>query len=223
MSRRLASLAAAPLRLALPVAAALLSSCAGPQVAVNPRADFSRIKRVAVTTFSGAGGEAAADNFALALLAHGADIVERQRLEAVLREQRLTAEGLLDPATVKKVGHILGVDAVIVGTVSSFSPGQSYLVYSGGAGTIIGATVTPIAGRTVYSQGSAVGLPGSSVVTSAATVGILARMVDVETGSVMWSARMTYEGFDVDTAMGEVTASFARSLVPIWPSLLPLK
>lgn len=202
---------------------AWLSSCAGPNVAVNLRADFSAIRRVAVSPFSGTGGEAAADMIAQDLLARGADVVERQRLEAVLREQSLSGQGLLDPATVKRVGKILGVDALIVGTVTNYSPGQSYLVYSGGAGTILGATVTPIAGRTVYSQGPAVGVPGSDVVTSAAAVGLVARMVDVETGSVLWSARMTYEGFDVDTAMAAVTGSFADSLVPIWPQLRSLK
>ena len=201
----------------------LLSSCAGPQVAVNPRADFSRIHRIAVTAFSGSGGEAAGDMLGQELLARGADIVERQRLEAVLRERSLSAEGILDPSTVKQVGKILGVDAIIVGTVTNYSPGQSYLVYSGGAGTLVGATVTPIAGRSVYSQGPAGGIPGSDVVTSAASVGLVARMVDVETGSVLWSARMTYEGFDVDTAMSEVSRSFADSLVPIWPILRPLK
>jgi len=75
----------------------------------------------------------------------------------------------------------------------------------------------------VYSQGPAVGLPGSDVVRSASAVGLVARMVDVETGSVLWSARMNYEGFDVETAMATVAGSFADSLVPIWPFLHPLK
>jgi len=200
-----------------------LAACAGPQVAVNRKADFSKIHRIAVTSFSGGGGEAAADTLAQDLLFRGADVVERNRLDSVLRERNLSAEGILDPATIKQVGKILGVDALIVGTVTNYSPGQSYLVYSGGAGTIIGATVTPIQGRTVYSQGPAVGVPGSDVVTSAASVGLVARMVDVETGSILWSARMTYEGFDIDSAMSAVSGSFADSLVPIWPSLHSIK
>jgi len=45
----------------------------------------------------------------------------------------------------------------------------------------------------------------------------------VETGSVLWSARMTYEGLDTETAMATITESFAESLVPIWPALHALK
>ena len=203
-----------------------LASCAGPQVAVNRRADFSKIHRIAVTSFSGPGGEGASDLLAQDLLARGADVIERQRLDAVLNEQHLSVEGILEPSTIKRLGKILGVDALIVGTVTSYSPGQSYLVFSGGGSgsTVIGNAVTPISGSgMLYSQGPAIGAPGSEVLTSNATVGLTARMVDVETASIMWSARMNYEGFDVETAMSQVTKSFADSLVPVWPQLTPLR
>src|ERR1041385_5234879 len=97
----------------------LLSGCVGPQVAVNSHADFSPIHRVAVASFGGPGGDVAADLLTQDLLQHGADVVERQRLDAVLREQNLASQNMLDPATAKKIGHILGVDAIFVGTVSN--------------------------------------------------------------------------------------------------------
>jgi hypothetical protein len=46
-------------------------------------------------------------------------------------------------------------------------------------------------------------------------------MVDVETGSVLWSGRMSYQGYDIASAMAAITASLAKSLVPLWPSLHP--
>lgn len=202
------------------IACFLLSGCAGPQVAVNPRADFSKIRRVAVASFDGPGGNTASDLFAQDLLKHGADVVERQRLEAILKEQQLSSSGILDPETTKKLGKILGVDAIIVGTVSNYTPGQSYIVQSSKEGQIVvGGTVTPVTGRNVYSAGSVLGLPDSHVVTSAAQAGIIARMVDVETGSLLWSGRMNYEGYDAETAMSFVTSSLVRSLVPLWPLL----
>lgn len=47
-------------------------------------------------------------------------VVERSQLEKVLREQNLGREGRIDPSTAAKVGRILGVDALIIGSVSVF-------------------------------------------------------------------------------------------------------
>jgi tetratricopeptide (TPR) repeat protein len=45
-------------------------------------------------------------------------LIERSRLAQVLQEQRLAQSGLLDEAQAAQVGKILGVDAIVVGTVS---------------------------------------------------------------------------------------------------------
>lgn len=45
-------------------------------------------------------------------------LIERNRLAQVLQEQRLAQSGLLDQAQAAQVGKILGVDAIVVGTVS---------------------------------------------------------------------------------------------------------
>ncbi|OGS10830.1 MAG: hypothetical protein A2234_03860 [Elusimicrobia bacterium RIFOXYA2_FULL_58_8] len=47
----------------------------------------------------------------------GLEVVERGRLDEVLKEQKLGARGVLDPVTAKKIGNILGADAVVTGTV----------------------------------------------------------------------------------------------------------
>ncbi|SRR5258708_3924610 len=200
--------------------AMVLAGCATPEVAVNRRADFSKIHRVAVASFGGEGGDVAADLLTQDLLQHGADVVERQRLDALLQEHHLAAQKILDPATVKKIGKTLGVDAVFMGTVGSNIPSQSYLVTVARDNRYTG--VTPIGAGDVYPEGPAFGVPDSQVVTSAARSAITARMVDVETGSILWSGRMSYEGYDSQSAMASITASFAKSLVPLWPSLHPL-
>jgi hypothetical protein len=196
-----------------------LIGCATPEVAFNSHADFSKIQRVAVATFGGPSGDVAADLLTQDLLNHGADVVERQRLDAVLQEQNLAQQNILDPATVKKIGKILGVDAIFVGTVASNVPSQSYLVTDTRHSQI--ATVTAVGGSDLYTAGPAVGVPDSQVVTSAAQDALIARMVDVETGSILWSGRMSYEGYDNQTAMASITSSLAKSLVPLWPALHP--
>ena len=196
---------------------ALMSACATPQVAVNPRADFSTIKRVAVLPFSGAHGDLAADMLTQSLIARGADVVERQRLDAVLKEQTGSASTSYDPATAIQVGKILGVDALFVGTVGESTPQTSYIV--SGTNDSIVTNVTKVSGGSVYSEGSVLGVPNSQILSTTANVSLIARMVDAQTGSIMWSASMSYEGFDVSSAMREICESFASSLSPIWPGL----
>jgi curli biogenesis system outer membrane secretion channel CsgG len=199
----------------------LLPAGCGPglKVAYNPRTDFSAIRRIGVVTFAGPSGGAAADILTQDLLAAGVQIVERQRLDAVLDEQELARTGVLDPETAVKLRKVLGVDALIVGSVSSYSPGQSYLVQNDGAAVRVGAGVTPVSGRSVHVGGEVWGLPNTQMVSTASTVGLIARMVDVQTGTVLWSARMNYEGFDAETAMSTITEAFVKSLVKVWPAL----
>ncbi|MBI5744710.1 MAG: hypothetical protein HY952_09190 [Elusimicrobia bacterium] len=198
----------------------LLAACATPKVAFNPRADFSAIKRVAVLSFAGPKGELAADVMTQSLLEHGADVVERQRLDSVLREQSLTASSAFDPATARQLGKLLGVDALFVGTVAESTPQSTYIVSQSANPQ---ANVTQVNGNTVYSEGSVAGLPNAQLLTTTANVSLLSRMVDVQTGSVLWSASMAYEGFDIASAMSGITDAFIRSLIPIWPSLYSSK
>lgn len=206
--------------LALPVLA-LPAACVTPRVAVNPRADFSAIKRVAVLPFNGPKGELAADMLTQSLMARGADVVERQRLDAVLKEQALSASTSFDSTTAKLLGKILGVDAIFVGTVGESTPQASYLI--SGSDSPIVANVTRVSGSSVHSGGSVPGMHNSQIFSTTANVSLVSRMVDVPTGSIMWSASMSYEGFDIISAMRGISESFTRSLAPIWPGLYQVK
>ncbi|MBI5246592.1 MAG: hypothetical protein HY923_05380 [Elusimicrobia bacterium] len=83
-----------------------------------------KIKRVAVVPFTGPRGNATfsgsivSERLVIQILARGElDIVERRFLEKVLEEQRLGGFGIMDPGTVKTLGKVLGVDAILTGTV----------------------------------------------------------------------------------------------------------
>jgi tetratricopeptide (TPR) repeat protein len=63
-------------------------------------------------------GEALGEILAIALADQkGMVVVERQKLRAVLDEQRLTLAGLADPATAARVGKLLHADVVVVGSL----------------------------------------------------------------------------------------------------------
>ena len=211
----------------LPALVLALAACAErPRTAVNPRADFSTIKRVAVVAFQGPSGELAADYLTQSLMSRGANVVERRQLAAVLAERKMTENGLLDTGTIKKVGKILGVDALFLGTVAKSQEAQSYMVTDtaqpGQQNRRRGrSTVTPVGGRTVSPGQPVLGVPGAQVVTTEASVSVLARMVDARTGSVLWSGTMKEIHFEADEAMQSVADSLVDSLAPHWPQLLP--
>ena len=201
------------LLLALP----LLAACVSPQVAINQHADFSTVKRVAVLSFSGSRGDLAADLLTQSLLMRGADVIERQRLSDVIQEHSLSSSGYFDQATAKQLGRLLGVDALFVGTVAESNPAGKYLVNTANGNLV--TEVTKVSNTSLYSEGAVAGLPNSQLLSSTANATLVARMVDAQTGAILWSGSMSYEGFDLTTAMREIADAFTTSLSPIWPAL----
>lgn len=65
-------------------------------------------------------------------------IVDRLRLEDVMREQHLELSGLVDPATAKEVGKLLGVDYLVVGNLHQFNFIESAVPIGGLIGSITG-------------------------------------------------------------------------------------
>jgi len=84
-------------------------------------------KRVAVLSFDAPMefrtaqlGNVIGDMLTTALVKMGLEIIERQQLEAVLREQQLARLGIIDPATAVEMGKILGVDYILGGRITEF-------------------------------------------------------------------------------------------------------
>ncbi len=50
------------------------------------------------------------------------EVVERAQLDKVMRELKLGTSGLMDDATVKSIGKLLGVEAIVTGTLSQVGP-----------------------------------------------------------------------------------------------------
>lgn len=48
-------------------------------------------------------------------------VVERSRIEAILAEQNLGESGRIDASTAAQIGRILGVDAVVIGSITRFN------------------------------------------------------------------------------------------------------
>jgi TolB-like protein len=57
----------------------------------------------------------------LVVEAKGFNVIERMQLKVILQEHQLNTTGLIDPATVRKLGQIAGVDALVTGILVPFS------------------------------------------------------------------------------------------------------
>ncbi len=58
-------------------------------------------------------------------------VVERDKLNTIMGEQKLAMTGAIDPATAARVGKILGLNAIVTGAISEFgtsTEGSEYLI-----------------------------------------------------------------------------------------------
>jgi TolB-like protein len=142
----------------------LLLACGCAQrVLVQPEVDVTRYNRLAVLPFetdniASTAGNALADQIILDLLqqAPALDIVERTRIDVLLREQGLVRQGAVDPESAVSVGRMLGVNAILTGSMSM------------SVGTVA---------------------PSPDNVQRVATGTAIMRVIDSETGKIIWADR----------------------------------
>ena len=86
---------------------------------------------LAVLEFSYAGSKASdgpaiiQERITTALVRQGiGTVVERNLLDRVMGELRLQRSGIIDPDTIKELGKVLGVDAVVTGTLNDMKGGK---------------------------------------------------------------------------------------------------
>jgi curli biogenesis system outer membrane secretion channel CsgG len=97
-------------------------------------------------------------------------VIERKALDKILNEQNFSNSDRANPDTAAKIGRVLGVEAIIVGSITQFGRDDKSLGV-GGAG-IGGVTGRFGLGRVGQRQAKAV-------------VGINARMINTETGEIL--------------------------------------
>jgi hypothetical protein len=58
----------------------------------------------------------------------GVSMVDRANIKSILAEHKLTEEGLVNPANAKKLGEFAGVDAILIGNVTTLDDGVELMV-----------------------------------------------------------------------------------------------
>ncbi len=93
-------------------------------------------------------GKAIAEDIGVGIVNEGKgtfQVMERSNLNAILKEQKLSSTGLIDPETAKKLGKLKMVDAVIVGNITPF--GNSFRVTIKILDTETGMSIAAAAGN----------------------------------------------------------------------------
>jgi curli biogenesis system outer membrane secretion channel CsgG len=113
-------------------------------------------------------------------------VIERKALDKIIAEQDFSNSDRADSNSAAKIGRILGVDAIIVGSITQFGRDDKSTGVAGGA-------VDRIGGR--------FGLGGVKRSNSKAVVAVTARMVDTNTAEILASATGRGESARSGTAL----------------------
>jgi curli biogenesis system outer membrane secretion channel CsgG len=98
-------------------------------------------------------------------------VIERAALDKVLNEQNFSNSNRADPNSAAKIGKLLGVDAIVLGTITEFGNETKNQGVGGGGGS-----------------GWTNALGGIHHSKSSANVSITARIINIDTGEIMATA-----------------------------------
>ena len=105
-------------------------------------------------------------------------VIERKALDKLIAEQNFSNSDRADPSSAAKIGKLLGVNAIVIGSITQFGRDDKSTNIGGGA-------IGGITGR--------FGVGGVGKREAKAVVQVTARMVDVNTGEILASAPGTGE------------------------------
>ena len=103
-------------------------------------------------------------------------VIERSALDKVLSEQNFSNSDRADPNSAAKIGKILGVDAIIIGSITQFGRDDKSTTVGGGG----------------YGLGR-FGLGGVKSSNSKAVVAVTARVIDINTAEILAACEGTGE------------------------------
>jgi curli biogenesis system outer membrane secretion channel CsgG len=210
----------------LAVLLAGLCACSGGDSVIKKDYNWAAFKRVGVIPSKNnpralAGAE---DIFSKHLMGAGFSVIERERIEYMLTEQKLSLEGVFSGAPDgRKPGDILGVDAVLIVQIMAFNPNKKNIANFDNStrtedpvfrkvreknpdGTIT-ERVKQVGTKVYYKDKNVPELLGYT-----AQVSVTARLVDAWTGELLWVGSREGEGPSVLSAVEDSAGYLSTEL-----------
>ncbi|MBR2865535.1 MAG: hypothetical protein IKJ44_02980 [Elusimicrobiaceae bacterium] len=195
-----------------------------PKSVISQTYDFDQMNRIGIMGFASPyNGFGGVENlFAKYLIQSGFKVVERAQLEQILHEHNISVSGYLSPATTRKIGEILGVDVLLIGEVTSYTPTRTELTMVSSRRSesrpVYRQNVMQLADGSyaAYTQQVGTQYSHSSEVRPAeytinAQVGVIAKLVDVETAEIVWIGSLDEEGASALDAADYIARSLVKS------------
>lgn len=202
---------------------ALVAGCT-PKTVISQSYDFANMKRIGVMPFSSNWDslKGVENLFAKYLIEAGFKVVERAQLESVLKEHNISVSGYLSPDTTKKIGEILGVDVLLIGEVTSYTPTRKELAMVATRRTESRPVYTqdvlklPDGTYAAYTRNVGTQYSNSTDVrpteyTINAQVGVIAKLVDVETAEIIWIGSGSQDSSSALSAADYLARSLVKS------------
>lgn len=164
----------------------------------KPGVDIKNYSKIGITKFicssDPVAGQEVADIIALQFIKKGFDVIERTQLEAILAEEEITQIGITEPTKLKL--RLKGISGVIVGSLTRYEC----------------QTVTvPF----VY------GYMAVGITTNNCHASLAVKLLDVETGSLLWAANGSHsineEGMTAGKVLKEVMDGLQKEIPPLYP------
>jgi len=172
----------------------IVSGCATADVYKKPGVDFSKYSKIAIVEFSclpnQTVGQEVADIVALEFLKKGYNVIERSQLSYILQEEKLKLVGLTEETKSKL--RLSGICAIITGSVSRYDCRPS-------------RTIIPFMGTYIPMN------------TSDCHASLSLKMLDVQTGQVIWAANGSHSCNDVGTTANKILRQVINIISPQIP------
>jgi hypothetical protein len=215
------------------LAAAALAACSTASVVIKPGFDFSAVKRVAVVRFSDyprrpGSGDIVTGAFEQGLLAAGYDVIERSRVDEVMRGKNVVG---LDPKALRKLGQALGVDAFVAGQITDFREPREEMSFQ----DVVDTHNDPVyvrRRRQVSKDGQTSEVEESVLegyrttrvvrreprtVTVDGRLGLSARLVHAADGQVLWSGSDVRRAFSLEESARDLAGAILDAVKSTFP------
>ncbi|MHB2025979.1 MAG: CsgG/HfaB family protein [Elusimicrobiota bacterium] len=202
------------------ILAVFIAACAAPvSVFISPNYKPGEIGTVAILGFkdypgSAGSGQMVSQIFQTYLLSLGYNVIERQQVQSVLREQSFDLSGNVNLSSIVSAGKLLGADELVLGDITDFKDSSEQTVM---------VDVPTEHSRPIFGPvGKGFGIVGMNVwqsnnvvpqtQTIPAKVGLSARMTGVKTGEILWSGTASADGGSLSAASQNVSRRLIMAL-----------
>jgi hypothetical protein len=219
-------------RAALALAALALAGCVPPAVVfLSPHYDKAKVRQVALVNFldsptAPGSGQVAASIFEKYLLLGGYGLADRSQVQTVLDEDSAPLSGSVDLGTLHALAQKLGVDAVAIGQVTDYSDASDRTVMEDmpleSSSPILGhqSTTQEVNGVRIHQENDVVtgyaystsDVPVQTTESVNAHVGLSVRLVDTQSGEVLWSGSASADAPHLHAALEQASTTLMQAV-----------